>query len=241
MNLLTRFVLLVLTLFPVAALAVDIATPVGLNSGDTFRLVFVTDNKYSGEQSDPEAYDLMVNNDAQFVGGLMYGGQTIAWQALIATIIGVNEREYTLPLARVPTNSQIPIYQLNGLKVADSGTDFWDGSLQNPINITPSFYQDTNDTEFAWTGFDATGHPEHVIGSSFADVGLPYRTDGTWAVANNLYPSGNAQLYAVSGVLTVVPEPTTTALLFAGAVVIFIVLRSQKNININERNGQTLE
>ncbi len=64
------------------ASAGSIATPTGLNPGDQFRIVFVTQGTTAANSSDISTYDTFVTNQAN---SATYNGATITWQAIGST------------------------------------------------------------------------------------------------------------------------------------------------------------
>lgn len=115
------------------------------------------------------------------------------------------------------------LYRLDGVKVADSTADLWDGSLDAPINVTE--LGGTAATPLVWTGTLSNGARAAglALGDSSGDAltGRKEGADFTWtdAVVSDLRIE--LRLYGYSEVLTVpgtaaVPEPTSLTLMVAG-------------------------
>ena len=97
--------------------------PAGLGEDDRFRLLVVTGDKYIGLPNSTTNYDNILRNDIR-----IHSSNTVIhpyyslFKALISTPT-VDARDHTST-----TGTGMPIYWLNGAKVADSYTDFYDGS-----------------------------------------------------------------------------------------------------------------
>ncbi len=111
----------------------DIITPPGLSPGDQFRIVFTTDIDYRMPATSPNIgdYDNLIQNNAVFAGLDTYNGQAVNWMVLGST-------PAVSAVSRVPLSSDVPIYRVDGVEVADNATDLWDGSIDAPINLTAS-------------------------------------------------------------------------------------------------------
>ncbi len=230
MNLLTSILSVIIAIVGASGIASAgpiIATPAGLNPGDHFRIVFVTDTTTTASDSNLNTYDNLVTTDAN---GATYNGQAITWQAIVSSssVNAINRiQEY-----------DVPVYLADGTKVADSDTSatngLWSTTLENPINEDLSH---TPITALVWTGTGATGFAfsGNEIGSEQPSVGSTIVTYAAWATAGFYDPSYQYNLYGISSELTVlatVPEPSTAMLaglgIFATAICGY---RRQKNIS----------
>jgi len=200
---------LALTLLPRAASAA-INTPPGLQPGDTFHLMFVTTGTMQAVSSNPPGfgYDLLVFNEAQANGLLTYGTQSVNWTALIShwdiPVVGAIDR----------FNPVSPVYRLDGPKIANNGSDLYDNSIQNPIDVGPDL--SINDV-FVWTGSNADGTPAgngSYLNNGFNNprIGVSFNTNLNWLSATDFPWNTELHLYAFSSELTVVPEPGTVLL-----------------------------
>lgn len=198
-----------------------ILTPAGLDPGDQFRIIFVSSERRSGASSEVADYDQFVTALATAAGLDTYFDAPVTWEALVST-------PDVSAISRLPATSPA-IYRIDGVLVASSGTDLWDGSLANPIRVTESgetvLIQPT-----VWTGT----FPEGTISglplgngvSSRALTGDSSRTiGGFWIRLDSLDQTLNNRVYGYSSVLTVplqvstVPEPASLTLVCLSFVV----------------------
>lgn len=102
--------------------------------------IFVTDLVWNGASGGISG----INNKCQTQA--YYAGLDGNWIAIAGD---------TAMSARFRVNIDVPFYRIDGVKIADSHADLFDGSIQNPININ----QDGNlETGTAWTGSDGAGY-----------------------------------------------------------------------------------
>ena len=116
--------------------------PSDLNPGDPYRLILVTSGMTQALSPDIDYY-----ND--FVDG--YGDAVLAsdWRAIGSTML-VNARDNT----GTTGSGGVPLYRLDGQRVANDYADLWDESL-----ITPIRYSELGTTvnEKVWTGTNMDG------------------------------------------------------------------------------------
>ena len=212
---------LVFTTIVITAAAVSaapITLPTGLNPGDQYRLAFITSSGRNATSTDITDYNSFVSGMANGVTELAALGTS--WTA-IASVPGTDASENTD--TEFGASPDLPIYLLDGTKVADGILDFWDSSRDVPINITEtgSFY---SGLEFVWTGTDSLGTGEfgEWLGTSGPVVGNLLAIDGGWINDGSFPSSLNLSLYGMSGVLTVtaVQEPASVAILAMSLVVL---------------------
>ena len=196
--------------------------PAGLETGDKFRVLFLTDAVTSATSTDIADYNAFVQEEADKNFSLVnrYGAKfSSEFRALVSTE-AVTAKDNTLTTA-----PSVPIYWLGGEKVADGYADFYDGSWDSYAGKTGS------GKDYAgggiWTGSADTGYlPDSGrIGQSEVWHGNlsnsdPF-TDATENSANSKF------LYALSPVLEVgrpsyrysgtQPDPTTGLGRFAHA------------------------
>lgn len=191
--------------------AVPITTPPDLNPGDPYRLAFVTTSLSGGQFNTISTYNMVVTVTAGDVPALAALGTT--WTA-IASTPGVDARDNT---ATNPVSTGVPIYLLDGTRIADNNADLWDGSLLATFSIdqTGAFFG----APIVWTGTAADGTGLDVLGGGGAPTtGSNAEVNSGW-VQFNTPPAKNVKypLYAISGVLTAVPEPPAALLACLGA------------------------
>ncbi|MCA2504427.1 MAG: PEP-CTERM sorting domain-containing protein [Microcystis sp. M54BS1] len=207
-----------------AAQAALVVVPPGLNPGDQYRLVFVTDGTRDATSTNIDDYNKFVTNDAR--GGTPgidtaldvalnasgFNPNTIEWK-VIGSTDSVAARDNT---GTNPSSTGVPIYLIDGNRVANNNADLWDGSILTGIDRTP---QESVGVTFVWSGTsdDGTvGCCGGAIGSNVAIVGVAGAFLGSGWI-NESVKSGSEvyQFYGISTVLTVptpavsVPEPSS--------------------------------
>ena len=195
-----------------------IATPSGLSPGDQFRIVFLTAATTQATSGDINYYNTFVTNDAiNQAGGIgnrvVYGSTVLTWAAIAST----NDMAAITNIG----SFGVPVYLGSGTLIAQSDTasGLWSGSLLSPINefLTDPFFYDTA----VWTGTLPDGSDAGSFtlgsGSEFGSLpGLSNKSNSDW-VATGATPSNfSNNMYGISQVLTVVPEPSTCAMALAG-------------------------
>jgi len=197
--------------------------PPDLPSGAQFRLVFVTSAQRDAMAQDIGAYNTFVANVAAGAPALSTLGAT--WKCLgsagnRSTGVYTNANQNTLTRASDPS---VPIYRLDGLRVADGNTALWGGSLANPIAIDE--HGDFLATK-VWTGTRGTGTRAGDwflgdTGGGWVYFGSSTGTGtggGGSAWVDNLGDQKATQysLYAISDVLTVPAAPEITSFTWNG-------------------------
>jgi hypothetical protein len=193
-----------------------LTTPAGLNPGDQFRFVFVTDGLRDATSANITDYDTFVNTQA---GGATYNDVTISWQAIgsTSTVDAINH-------INGPTND--PVYLADGTLVATTTTTsamgLWSGTLLHAIN--EDLIGNPPATNNVWTGTTGSGTAERFLGNPTTTFGLSGQTSSSWVEQDYLPQTDSFPLYGISTVLTVpgaqsvVPEPSTLGLGAFGAV-----------------------
>ncbi len=192
----------------------ELSTPGGLSPGDTFRFVFLTDGTTTATSSNISDYNTFVTNDAstQAGGGVVtYNGVTLTWSAIASTS--------TVNAIDNVGQTMTPVYLADGTLVTTSTTlsGLWSGSLVQPINEDLNGKRSTTEVS-VWTGTTASGvvSTDGWLGSDLPLLGQSERTSSKWVDDQDLTEADDEKLnmYGISQVLTVVPEPST--LLMAG-------------------------
>ncbi len=210
-----------------AAQAALVVVPPDLAVGDQYRLVFVTEGKRDATSTDIDDYNNFVTSqvrlsilpgttDTALYQALNAAGidpNTITWKAIGSTA-SVDARDNTGTNPTLSTG--VPIYLIDGNRVANNNADLWDGSIQTAINRTPDDWQLN---ELVWTGTNNNGTAENgrLGGGSLGQVryGLASSITAEWITMDDFNRFGISRLYGISSVLTVptpavtVPEPTS--------------------------------
>ncbi|TRU30401.1 MAG: PEP-CTERM sorting domain-containing protein [Microcystis aeruginosa Ma_QC_B_20070730_S2] len=198
-----------------AAQAALVVVPPGLNPGDQFRLVFVTSGTRDATRSNINDYNTFVTN--QVTGSALateltnagFNLGTITWKAIGSTS-SVAARDNT---GTNPSSTGVPIYLIDGNRVANNNGDLWDGTILTAINRTQN--DSPNIVSSVWTGTNNDGTAVLSLGGFSVLSGSSSAVNGTWIAANDGPPPFSLRLYSMSSVLTVptpavsVPEPSS--------------------------------
>jgi hypothetical protein len=208
--------------------------------GTPYRLVFVTAGATRGDQTTKTFYDNFVQTEASLSPLFAANNSLYQWQALAT--IGDSSGAHFFANNVVSGSELVPIYNLASVKVADDGSDLWDGSLDMPVQYDQ--YGGDSGFTLVWTGASLNGgaaSPGLWLGSSThsSELGKAWASDGGWIAAfafqHSIVPNVpfGAAVYGVSKVMTVpVPEPSTIVLwsLFTGSAgLVFWRKRRQSN------------
>jgi hypothetical protein len=215
-----------------AEAGVILQTPAGLNPGDQFRFVFLTDGIRDATSTSIADYDSFVNDQA---GGATYNGAVIHWLALSSTD-AVDAIDHV-------GQTNTPVYLSDGTLVTASTTPsgLWSRTLVHPINLNLAGDPVAPFT-FVWSGTNPFGTGfGGPLGSATPQTGSPFDTLDSW-IASGRSPGGDSRpLYGISSVLTVpqaVPEPSTLTML-ATALSIGIAIARARSRSHPQRTGAT--
>ena len=177
--------------------------PGGIEPGDSFRLLFVTSATRDASSSDTADYNAHAQNAAGDNDTLKPFEDEFT--ALISTA-SVDARDNT-----ATTGTGVPIYWLDGEKVADDYADLYDKDWDSVAGKTET---GSGYTGLVWTGGNKTGEKsgqryagaDEVRLGDLSDTTLPLSSPQT-AASGEAYP-----LYAISPLFTMAqPPPTITA------------------------------
>lgn len=191
--------------------AVPITVPTDLNVGEKYRLAFVTSTTRNATSASIGDYNTFVLGVANGVTELAALGTT--WKAIGSTTAD-DARDNTGTNPNISMG--VPIYRLDDTRIADDNADLWDAVLLAPIAINESGNSLVTSV-WAGTNSDGTGFPSIELGTTSGQVGfgLSGSTTSSWANASGTAAQKDPlllrPLYALSGELTVVPEPSTFA------------------------------
>lgn len=200
---------------PLAATAAPVIVPPGLPAGSSYRLVFATDTGITAFSDNVADYNAFVTAAANTEPALVALGTN--WKAIVSTS-SIDARDNT---GTNPSSSMgVPIYNLDGELVASSNADLWDQMIANPIMYDQHGAPPPQGNQLVWTGTEPSGIADEPVGTNFPSWGQGDLTGRDWVFSS--YGTYGAEreflLYGMSGVLTVVPEPSTVALAALGAI-----------------------
>jgi len=212
-SLATLSVLLFFAAGTCSTFAAIVTVPFGIGPGDPYRLVFVTDGTRDAISANILDYNAFVTAEATAVPELNALG-TI-WTTIASTpSIDARDNTGTNPFV---DGIGVPIYGLNGIKIADSNNDLWSGDIDNPITRSPTDV--TVSAQWVWTGSDAGGVGMGVSNTELGGsgttvtVGRNNLTSGGWTNATSYVPFLTRRLYGISDVLQMAPIPEPSSLL----------------------------
>lgn len=196
----------------------DISTPPGLDPGDQFRIVFLTQGVTEATNPNISYYNTFVNNDASNQAGgngssVVYNRTALTWSAIGST--------YEISAIANIGSFGVPVYLASGTLVtpSDTSSGLWSESLLAPINqfLTGSGSFGTG----VWTGTlpNGTSAGSFTLGNSGGMgvvPGMSDKTDLNWVETPAVPGNWTNNMYGISQVLTAVPEPSTSAMLLAG-------------------------
>ncbi|MXW76745.1 MAG: fibronectin type III domain-containing protein, partial [Acidimicrobiaceae bacterium] len=158
--------------------------PSGLGAGDEFRLLFVTNTPWrDASSSDIADYDTFVQN--KVAAGHTAIREHRSSFKVVGSTASVDARDHV-----EATGTGVPIYWMNGAKVADGYADFWDGSWnanatgdRRSASGTASDSQTASDWVWTGTNDDGTKHANPLgstnvrRGAFDSDSPLSHNTD----------------------------------------------------------------
>ena len=143
--------------------------PDGLSAGDQFRLLVVTSTRRNGASNSLGDFDTHVQN-AVSAGHASIQSYSSGFKA-IASTASTAARDHT-GTTYTATDKGVPIYYLNGDKVADNYQDFYDGSWDTHSPKTESGNALTSIYTRVWTGSNSDGtSSSHPLGTPASDRG----------------------------------------------------------------------
>ncbi len=193
-----------------------VVVPTGLNPGDEYHLAFLTAGKRDATAVLIETYNTFVQAEAALNSSDTGTDQGVQWFVIGST--GSVD-------ARVNAVVSAPVYLLDGTtKVADGFIDIWDGTIENPIDIDQHLDISLN---LVFAGSDPNGTkyspgvPRFLGSTETVQLGDPTATDFEWIFDPGADDDTNERsFYALSELLTVVPEPTVGSLIAFGMLAV---------------------
>jgi|SRR5580704_3394818 hypothetical protein len=186
-----------------ARAGIMIATPAGVNPGEQFTVILVTQEFFTDPSADISTYNSDVTNAAN-TAGVTYNGASLNWLVLGATATTNN--------ATALLSSTAPVYQLNGSLLASQGTTLLTGfgpDINEYGQLEPNYPTLTGLTTIGATAVGAT------LGSSdFVTQGAVDGAPGWLDTGAASQPAADPLFGYVT--LTATPEPASLTLALAG-------------------------
>ena len=194
--------------------------PTGLSTGDQFRLIFISSATRNANSSNIATYNTWVQNRAAA------GHDDIQAYSAAFRAVGCTDSDDARDNTET-TGTGVPIYWLDGNKVADNYADFYDGDWDDEANNKNQLGNNGPDTSqlanYPWTGCDHDGTESFVgttsraLGTSTVRVGRPNSSasgNGPLKGSDTASSGSSRPLYGLSPVFQVSP-PSDDATLSA--------------------------
>ena len=160
--------------------------PDDLGPGDSFRLLYITEDTTAATGTGIHAYHTIAFDGVVSIrgpGGLMQYWQEVTFgQIALLSTPGADARLIT-DTTWDETDPGVPIYWVNGARVADDYADFYDGTWADEANPTSGLGQPHSLADpVPWTGTDhdgtelIDGTASRAVGQSTVGVGAPGST-----------------------------------------------------------------
>ncbi len=132
--------------------------PDGLNEGDEFRLIFMTSQKRDATSTDIADYDTFAQNAA---GGSSAHAAIKHYASrfkVVGSTRGVDARDHTGTDPNNDAHMNVPIYWLNGKRVAADNSRFWSSTWENwAMADRRNEAGNRGNGDLHWSGTDADG------------------------------------------------------------------------------------
>ena len=196
-----------------------ITVPPDLQPGDQYRLAFVTSTLTRADSADIAYYNSFVTNVANSAPGLAALNTT--W-SVIGSTQDVDARDNTQTNPTLAAG--VPIYNLAAERLASDNADFWDGRLATGTSVHVAENNEYYEV-YVWTGTMPDGVASaFILGADFFGIvlGRSSGSGSSWITNSIGGIDQELRIYGMSGVLTVVPEPS--AFLLGGAALVALVV-----------------
>ncbi len=181
--------------------------PSGLSAGDNFRLLFVTSARRDGTATGIATYNTFVQNRAK-AGHSAITDSCGDQFKLLGSTSAVDARDNTST-----TGAGQAIYWLNGAKVADNYSDFYDGSWDSYVGKTETGANISTFRAIATgTNQNGTKHSSEYLGSTNRVRTFQLSGGGNPFGGNGNPRAGTYSFYALSPIFTVGAAPVTVSI-----------------------------
>ena len=190
-------------------------TPEGTDSGEKFRLLFLTDDE------SPTSTDINVYNEfvqAQAAAGHDDIQEHAGQFRILGSTAADDARDNT---ETTSSDTDAPIYWLNGAKVADNYADLYDESWdeESTLRDADGNAVSSSDTYIIWTGSDddGTGRTETAVSVALGETSVRQgeldnssSTQDPLSATTVTAATNTAPFYALSGIFVVEPNNEAT-------------------------------
>ena len=221
-------------------------TPSGLATGDKFRLLFITNAGHAPTSDVISTYNTYVKNQANAsnahsaIKGYSSSFRVVGCTASAAARDNTATTYTTDSMGDVV--DPVPIYWLNGNKVADEYEDFYDGTWDDETNPKNRGGGASNPVAGrVWSGCntDGTAHSSTPLGNNPVVIGRLNGGGGPLNLSANSQNTVTAYgYYALSGVFVVPNDPATGAPTIGGTPRVNDILTADTT-DIMDTNGLT--
>jgi len=217
-----------------------IRQPPSLQAGQQYRLAYVTSSQTTAESTDIDFYNRFVRQNAD---SAPIGEWGLNWKAIAGTeAVSARENTATDPEA----DENVPIFLLNGTELAPSYSAFWNAGtdlIRKTFDINElgePFGLDDSPLLNVWTGSGSDGLPLSILdvegieggplgAGTHSIIGLGDILSAGWINSTVRLHNDEYRMYAMSEVLTAVPEPGSSFHLF---VLLSVLLNLRKTRRI---------
>lgn len=197
--------------------------PAGLEPGDDFRVMFVTDTGIQGNSSNINTYNQFATQEAN--ENAILSSLETTWKAVVSTAT-VSAHNNTVTNPSNGAHLSVPIYRTDGLSlIAADNSRLWgglDASVsfdQNGDYFGSAVWSGTFNNGFRRNQFSREGN-DNVLGAAFPNIGFSGNSGHGWndgAVANS---GQSLPIYVLSDVIIAPSVPDTNHYSVALAVTI---------------------
>lgn len=174
--------------------------------GSQYQLIFVTLGDNPGQSADIATYNAFVATEATLSPSI--AALDAEWHAVVSTV--------TVPAIVNALNDGLSVYNTQGILVANAATGIYNGSLLSPVQYTQ--FGNARSSQ-VWTGATSIGGiPDNPMGGAVCVLGDSSATGANWISGGATFSGNFFPLYALSGPITVVPEPSSIILIAFGAL-----------------------
>ncbi len=184
--------------------------PLGVGAGETFRLLFMTEDHRDATAADIGVYDAHVREAAR--DGHAAVRRYADHFRVVGSTAAVDARDHTRTNPNDAGHTDAPIYWLNGERVAANNAGFWSDTWENWAMADRRFESGERSTsnDWPWTGTRTDGAKEaNPLGASNARRGRFSTTDAdTGPISYNTVASTQDHaFYGISPLFRVEPTP----------------------------------